>query len=712
MTTDSPHRTDSGVRRLIYFSLVLATTFGAMSLLNAVFQDGGLTPLELVLLVLYAILILWISASFWTAAIGFVRLLMRAPDPPSPSPGADTAQVKADPPTRASGFRTALVMPVYNEDPERIFAGLRAIDQSLQETGRADGFEIFVLSDTRDPDIWVEEELQWRKWAVELGRPERLFYRNRVENTSRKSGNLADFCCQWGGRYRYMIVLDADSLMSGTTLVELVDRMERNPDVALIQVPPVPVNRVSLFARVLQFASSLYGRIFVAGLSYWQGDTSNYWGHNAIIRVEPFAAHCGLPKLPGKEPFGGEILSHDFVEAALLRRAGWKVWLADDLDGSYEEIPPTLIDYAKRDRRWCQGNLQHGRLVFASGFRALNRVHLAMGVMSYLASPLWLLFLVLTGLQAYVNSLDVPVYFFGDYLLPIWPVSYVVEMATVLWVTLAMLFLPKLFALLLLAVRPRLRVAHGGLMRATLSVLFESLLSVLYAPVLMLFQSKFVAAILLRKVVGWPPQQRGDHQTGLSEAIGAHGAATLLAVAAGVVTYTYVPSFFWWFTPVLAGLLLAVPVSMATSRVRPGEGARALGLFLTPEESSPPRVLELLNQRLATSGSGLAAGGTDAVEGDGGEIGGDLWYRAVIDPWAYSLHASLLPEETPNRRRRHYLEGLIFQLQDEGPNTLTPAEKRALLSHRDGLDELHLLLWSAAAPPTGVRASAGSAVTG
>jgi membrane glycosyltransferase len=698
MTSAPTRRTDSAYRRVIYFALVLITTFGAMSLLNAVFQDGGLTPLEFVLLLLYAILILWISASFWTAAIGFVRLLIHRRDLPASAPAVSADPVRADPPTRGAGFKTALVMPVYNEDPERIFAGLRAIDQSLQETGQADGFEIFVLSDTRDPDIWVEEELQWRKWAVELGRPERLFYRNRVENTSRKSGNLADFCRQWGGRYRYMIVLDADSLMSGSTLVELVERMERDPDVALIQVPPVPVNRVSLFARVLQFASSLYGRIFVAGLSYWQGDTSNYWGHNAIIRVEAFAAHCGLPELPGKEPFGGEILSHDFVEAALLRRAGWKIWLADDLDGSYEEIPPTLIDYAKRDRRWCQGNLQHGRLVFAGSFRPLNRVHLAMGVMSYLASPLWLLFLVLTGLQAYLNSLDVPVYFFGDYLMPIWPVSYVVEMATVLWVTLAMLFLPKLFALLLLAVRPGLRAAHGGLPRAALSVLLESLLSVLYAPVLMLFQSKFVAAILLRKVVGWPPQQRGDHQTGLSEAMGAHGAQTLLAIAAGLVTYLYVPAFFWWFTPVLAGLLLAIPVSMATSRVWPGETSRALGLFLTPEESSPPRVLQLLNERLAHSDSAQCAG-------DAGEIGGDLWYRAVIDPCAYSLHASLLPEETPNRRRRHYLEGLIFQLQDDGPNSLTPAEKRALLSHRDGLEELHLLLWASPIAPMGVTAN-------
>jgi membrane glycosyltransferase len=670
-------------RRLIYFSLVLLTTFGAMSLLGWAFLDGGLTPLELVLLVLYTILMLWISASFWTATIGFAMLIT----------GRDNrALVKGDSgPASATGplFKTALVMPVYNEDPERVFAGLRATYQSLMETGQHEGFEVFVLSDTREPETWVQEELQWRKWCLELGEPQRVFYRNRVENKSRKSGNLSDFCMHWGGRYRYMIVLDADSLMAGATLVEMVARMERNPHVALIQVPPVPVNHSSLFARMIQFGGSLYGRMFAAGLSYWQLGSSNYWGHNAIIRVKPFADHCGLPMLRGREPFGGEILSHDFVEAALLRRAGWQVWLAYDLGGSYEEVPPTLIDYAKRDRRWCQGNLQHSRLVTASNFSPISRIHFAMGVMSYVASPLWLLFLILTGVQAYIVMLREPVYFFADSLFPVWPTSYTVEMTTVLYVTLAMLFLPKLLALVLLAVRPKLGARFGGIWRAGISVLIESLFSVLLAPVLMLFQSKFVLAILLRRAVGWPPQQRGDHQTGFAEAMGAHWMHGLIAVVAGTLSYLYVPDFFWWFTPVIAGLGLAVPVSMFTSRTSVGRAARAVGLFLTPEESEQPRVLQLLRENLRASARALCPAG----------VSGSSWYRAVVDPCPWALHMSLLPAEIPNRRRRHYLEGLIFQVQDEGPDSLSAAERRALLSHRDGLRELHTLLWSAPAAP-------------
>ena len=676
----------------VYFSLVILTTLGAMSLLSAAIQDKGTTPLELLLLILYVILMLWINASFWTAAIGFVRLLRR-PDDLGPPPAEHTPEAETGTP-----FKTALVMPVYNEDPERVFAGLRAIWSSLVETGRHEGFEIFILSDTRDPNIWVKEEMHWRRWVEELGQPVRLFYRNRVENTARKSGNLADFCRGWGGRYRYMIVLDADSIMTGATLVEMVRRMEADRRLALIQVPPVPVNRHSLFARMIQFAGSLYGRMFAAGLAFWQQDTGNFWGHNAIIRVRPFADHCGLPKLPGREPFGGDILSHDFVEAALLARAGWKVRLADDLGGSYEEIPPTLIDYAKRDRRWCQGNLQHARLVLAQGFQTLSRIHFAMGVMSYLASPLWLLFLVATGIEAYFKSLERPVYFFGDNVLPVWPQTYTVEMTTVLVATLAMLFLPKVMALFLLAVKPRLGRLFGGVPRATLSVLIESLFSVLLAPVLMLFQSKFVAAILLRTAVGWPAQRRGDHQTGFAEALGAHGSHTLIALVAGALAYVYVPSFFWWFTLVLAGLALSIPVSMITSRTSLGILARRAGLFLTPEESAEPPVLRRLDQNLA-SPSSLPCCEIDEQE---------LWSRAAADPYAYALHASLLPDETPSRRRRHYLEGLIFQLQDDGTGSLSPAEKRALLSHRDGLYELHTLLWAGAEPPATTGSRAGS----
>jgi membrane glycosyltransferase len=641
-------------------------------------MTDGVSPLEFLLLILYAILFAWICTSFWTATLGFfICLGGRDSHAISTTVARGTTAVAL-----SSTARTAIVMPIYNEDPRRVFAGLRAIYQSLLETGQHEPFDLFILSDTRDPDLWVEEEVHWYRMCRDLNGQGRIFYRNRPENTSRKSGNIADFCEHWGGLYRYMIVLDADSLMAGATLVEMVGLMEHNPRVAIIQVPPVPVNRESLFARIIQFASNIYGRMFTAGLNFWQLSEGNYWGHNAIIRIQAFVDHCGLPKLPGKEPFGGEILSHDFVEAALLRRAGWEVWLAYDLGGSYEEIPPTLIDYAKRDRRWCQGNLQHTRLVLARGWHPVNRIHLLMGVMSYLASPLWLVFLIVTGLEAFVQSLSEPVYFFGERLFPEWPVSYAVQMTTVLIVTLAMLFLPKLVALLLLFREAELRKSYGGFSRVSISVVLESLFSMLLAPVLMLFQTKFVLAILFRRTIGWPSQQRGEHLTGFKEALFAHGGQTLLGIAIGVMTYQYIPAFFWWFTPVLAGLVVVVPVSILSSSIFLGRQAGKLGLFLTPQETHLPRVLQLLSENLHSDQETAPLKQTTR------------FHQAIVEPFVNALHVALLPSRSLSRRRKHYLEGLIYQLLEEGSESLKASEKRELLSDQETLLRLHTLSWS------------------
>lgn len=672
---------DYGWRRVIFFTLVTLTTLLALGLLVSVFQTDGFSPVELFLLLLYTILFGWICLAFWSAFMGFWTLLL----------GQDRCAITQQAPrmvasAAAAPPRTAILMPIYNEDSERVFAGLRAIYQSLAATGELADFHFFILSDTRDPNVWVEEELRWQDMVRCFNGKGRIFYRNRPQNISRKSGNLEDFCTRWGGHYRYMIVLDADSIMQGTTLVEMVRLMEAHPQVALIQTPPVPVNRESLFARILQFASSLYGRMFTAGLSYWQLGASNYWGHNAIIRIQPFIDHCGLPKLPGREPFGGEILSHDFVEAALLRRAGWEVWLAYDLTGSYEEIPPTLIDYAKRDRRWCQGNLQHLRLAFSKNFNAMSRLHFLMGVMSYAASPLWLLFLLATGLEAYLQTQQELVYFFGENWQPVWPVSFAVEMTTVLLVTLTMLFLPKLLALLLLLKDAGLRRSYGGLLRAALSVLLETIFSVLTAPVLMLFQTKFVLAILMRKAVGWPPQQRGDHQTGFTEALLAHGGHTALGLVAGSLSYLYVPDFFWWFIPVLLGLVLAIPVSMLSSSMALGQKTRAWGLFLTPEESNPPEVLLTLEANLANAQPQLAVLQHPVPS---------RFLQVLSDPYVNALHRSLLPQTAPlNKRRRHYLEGLIHQLEEEGEGSLHPAQQRELIADSETLLRLHALFWS------------------
>jgi membrane glycosyltransferase len=390
-----------------------------------------------------------------------------------------------------------------------------------------------------------------------------------------------------------------------------------------------------------------------------------------------------LPSLPGNEPFGGPILSHDFVEAATLRRAGWEAWLANDLDGSFEEIPPTLIDYAKRDRRWCQGNLQHARLVAARGWRGLTRLHFGMAVMSYLASPLWFLFLLAAGVEAWLQTRETPVYFFGDSLFPVWPISYAFELMTVLLVTLTILFLPKLLALILLLREPDRWRHFGGPGRAALSVVLESLFSVVVAPVLMIFQTKFVAAILARRNVGWPTQQREDRVTTWSEALRAHGSQLLLGLVAGFVTWFYVPGFFWWFTPVLAGLLLAVPVSVLTSRSDLGRAAARLGLFLTPQEVAPAPVV----RRYRAIVEGWDTAGLAVRQQPG-------WLAALVDPCVYELHRMQLPAEEPTRRQRHHLDGLMYTLIDQGEDAVEAVERRAMLSNATCLKRIHIGLWS------------------
>ncbi|GAB6067388.1 hypothetical protein JCM13664_07060 [Methylothermus subterraneus] len=664
-------RRTARVRRAGFFLLVSLTACMALFMLQSAFQQNGLTPLELGLLVLYALLMVWISLSFWTATLGFLTLLFGG------DAKALARRLPQAPATERAPWRTAVIVPIYQEDPKRVFAGLRAVWQSLQETGNAEGFELFILSDTRDPALWMEEEQRWYRLCEDFAAHGRIFYRNREFNLGRKSGNIAEFCRRWGSRYRYMVVLDADSLIGGRTLVRMVELMEANPQVALIQSLPVPVNQSSLFARILQFASHLYGGVFAAGAAWWQLGEANYFGHNAILRVDPFMRHCGLPKLKGREPFGGEILSHDFVEAALLRRAGWEVWLVPELGESYEELPPTLIDYAKRDRRWCQGNLQHLKVIFARGLAGISRLHLAMGIMSYLSSPLWLLFLLLTALEAYVQSQTQPVYFFGDNIFPVWPRSYAVEMTTILVVTLAMLFLPKLLSLILLFTRWRARVrAFGGVVRVLASVVLETAFSALIAPVLMLYQSKFVVSILLRKSVGWPPQQRDARRLRFKEALLAHGGQTLIGIASGVLSYVYIPDFFWWFTPVLAGLVLVIPLSMLSSSAGLGLAARRLGLFLIPEESNPPPLIQSFQKHLRQQ--------PEVREEE----------ELIRDPGVCALHAALLLHQPLPKKQRLVLQAIFYHFLEEGLKPLTLGEKRSLLAHAKTLFRLHYWLTS------------------
>ena len=430
---------DIAARRWLFLILVLVSTAAAVDKLYQVLRIDGIDPPEFVFLCLFGILFGWITISFWMAVFGaFARLttarLLPLKEAPAPS-----------------SSRTAILMPVYNEDVARVFSGVQAIFDSVAATG---GFDFFILSDSTEPQNWIAEEVAWQKLRASLEPDARIFYRHRHRNVGRKSGNIQDFCENWGSHYDYMVVLDADSLMSGETLASLVLLMDANPRAALIQAPASLVGRSTLFARIQQFASTAYGATYNAGLAWLQGGQGNYWGHNAIIRVRAFQQHGGLPKLPGKPPFGGEIMSHDFVEAAFLQRAGWEVWMAPDLTGSYEEPPPTIYDHLKRDRRWAQGNLQHARVILAQGLKLPSRLHLAMGIMSYLSSPLWLLLLLVSALEMFVPAGISSFSYAGRHPELALSVSQATPLLQLVTATLVLLYAPKLLALMVLLAEP------------------------------------------------------------------------------------------------------------------------------------------------------------------------------------------------------------------------------------------------------------------
>jgi membrane glycosyltransferase len=578
------------VRRTLFFGLTLLSALGASALLLDVLEANGLSSIELVGLLLFFALFIWIAGALWTAIAGFgVRLAGHDPG------GLDVREVAG----RALLTRTALAMPVYNEDPRRVAAGLEAIWTSLAAQPEQAAFDLFILSDTSDAEIAAAEEAMWQGFVSAHGAAGRVFYRRRLERGERKAGNIADFLRRWGAQYECMIVLDADSVMSGTALVTLARLMEAHPEVGILQSLPLPVGRETLFARLIQFGARLQSPMLSSGLAWWQLGESNYWGHNAIIRLRPFARACVLPRLSGRPPLGGDILSHDFVEAAFMRRAGYEVRQVPELEGSWEEVPANVIDYAARDRRWTQGNLQHTRVLGFPRLHPLSRIHFLTGIVSYVSSPMWLALLLISSLLSAIEAGRQVQYFLpGLRSLPHWPQFRSGEIGVLFILTFVVLLLPKaLGALLALRDRALLR-QYGGALRLGAGLLIEQLFSMLLAPSMMLFHSAFVVQTLCGRSVSWNAQERSDRGVTLREAWRRQCWHVLVGIAWGAVMWRKAPQFFWWLTPVLLGLISSVWLTAWTSRTSAGRFLRRRRLLLTPEESAPPTEL-LTVQRLA-----------------------------------------------------------------------------------------------------------------
>ena len=566
------------VRRFVVVGGAVVLTMVGVEEMYRVFAVNGLTALAVFMLALFLALFAWIALSFTSALAGFFSLL---------AGGGRTLETGPDTPLPRLATRTALVMPAYNEQPSRIMAELQAIDELLREIGAGDAFDLYILSDTTDPAIWIAEEAGFLALRERTGGDARIFYRRRPRNTARKSGNIAEWVRRFGGAYQQFLILDADSLMTGETLVRLVGAMERHPDVGLIQTLPIITGASTLFARMQQFAGRVYGPLIAHGIAWWHGAEGNYWGHNALIRTRAFAECAGLPELAGRKPFGGPIMSHDFVEAALLRRGGWAVHMVPGVRGSYEEVPPTLTDLAVRDRRWCQGNLQHAAVLPTRGLYAISRLHLLTGIGSYITAPLWLMF-ILTGILIAVQARFVQPDYFpqGKSLFPQWPV---IDPVRAMWMfvgTMGLLLVPKLLGCVAILLHRRERRGCGGMLRLFLGVLLETLIAGLMAPVVMLTQSIDVAAILLGRDSGWSAQRREDGGIPARETRRLYRRHTVLGLSLGIVAWLVSLYLALWMLPVVLGLALAIPLALLTGRRWSGGG-----LLRTPEEMEPPPVV-------------------------------------------------------------------------------------------------------------------------
>jgi membrane glycosyltransferase len=643
------------LRRACIFTGTVAMTIAGCYEMYEVLQVGGVTILEWMVLFLFVLLFAWIAFSFMSALAGFAVLLLRARD----SLGIDPAA-----PLPSIGSKNAMLLPTYNEDPYRIVARLQAMWESVDRSGYASKFDWFVLSDTTSPSVWIAEEKCFLRLRGDLA-ASNIFYRHRLENTARKSGNIEDWIKRFGAGYDHMMILDADSLMSGDTIVRLVSAIEGHPGVALIQTLPIVVNAKTLFARLQQFAGRLYGPLIAAGVAWWHGSEGNYWGHNAIIRVRAFAQDAGLPDLQGRKPFGGHILSHDFVEAALMRRAGWAIRMVPTLGGSFEECPPSLLDFAARDRRWSQGNIQHLAVLPAQGLHWVSRLHLLTGIGSYLTAPLWLLFLVLGILISLQAQFVRPEYFpKGFSLFPQWPAQDPILAAWVFVGTMGLLIVPKLLACILLVTRSHNRKQFGGGLIVFVSLTIETLLSGLVAPVMMIFQSWAMGEILLGRDAGWQVQRRDDGEWPPGELIRKYALPTLFGIGMAASAFAVSLPLLLWMAPVIVGLLLSIPIAIWSS------GVSNSGLFRTPEQTAPPQVLVRANELANISGEAIEC----------------ALLELRNDPRLLDAHLINLPGDKPRNRGQINPHLAIARAKiedaetfDEARGYLTPREEFAVL---------------------------------
>jgi membrane glycosyltransferase len=562
-------------RRVLFAGLFATTMAGSLALAALALAPGGFGVIDITLLALFAVALPWMVAGFWNAAIGF--LVMRFSADPIAVVMPAAARIRGDEPVTAS---TAILLCTRNELPERMIRNLEPMLAGLDAAGLGERFHLYVLSDTSDAAIADHEKACFAGLIARWRDRVAITYRRRAVNTGYKAGNIREFCERWGRRHDFAVTLDADSLMTADAVLRLVRIMQADPRLGILQGLIVGLPSTSAFARVFQFGMRLGMRSYTIGSAWWQGDCGPYWGHNAALRLEPFIAHCALPIVKdGTED--RHILSHDQIEAVLMRRAGYHVRVLPQEDLGWEENPPTLLEFVRRDLRWCQGNMQYWRFLSLAGLKPVSRYQLVLAILMFIGSPAWIGLLVLGTLA--VAFSDAPQNFIRA------------DAGMALFVcVLVMWFSPKIASAVDILMRPELRRGFGGAGLFITSYAVETVYSILLCPILWFGHTIFLTGLLFGREIGWIGQTRDDHAVPFALALRNLWPHTLLGCAAlGLLAATQ-PAAVPYALFLAGGPALAVPFAMMTAWPWLGHFAAGVGIGRLPEETTRPAVLVAL----------------------------------------------------------------------------------------------------------------------
>lgn len=589
-------RTSDRIWRFAAFAPAMLVTMLLTYAISNWLSKGGVTVLETIIVILVGLTFVWVSLSASTVLLG----LWRHAKHPKPERGSEA---------NAQRQRVALLMPVFSEEAHEVFGNATAMLQELARGPQADIYDLFILSDTQNEHAAAREERAYHFMRDQAPTKINVYYRRRRVNTDKKVGNLSDWIENWGNAYDSMIVLDADSLMTGSAIRRLTRALAADDQAGLIQSFPTLIGSETLFGRMQQFSNTVYGWLLAEGLVQWSQREGNYWGHNAIIRIRAFAESARLPHLRNWKGKSDLILSHDFVEAGMLLRAGWSVIFLPQASGSYEETPQTLVDHALRDRRWCKGNLQHLRLLAARGFHPITRFHMLQGALAFLMSPAWFTLIVIWALIDGPQNTNLVYFSESNPLFPIWPQQSGNSGTHILLFIYFMLLFPKLMAILLMSARPKIRLIYGGVVPFLATALFEIACSIIYAPILMVQQTLSVMRAMFGGKPKWAIQARGLHQYGFLESLRFHAVETILGaiLSMGIA----LGSISLWILPIALPLLLAVPLSQLGSMKLSKSWAIWLRLEC-PNTLDEPRILHSARKERAIIQEWLKTDAKDA----------------------------------------------------------------------------------------------------